>query len=372
MMQLGDFFRRFVPTVSCSQGKRTQGAVLIIVLWFLVIATLLISTVAMEIRLSAQTVFHHRQSVDTWAAILQGLHAAQMELMLQRMPPAEETLKIPPGERENPLLRFDGRVLKLSHPIPDTVQVRIYDHVGKINLLRLSTPQLRDLISRLIGSEEPEDIDKLIDTWEDWRDQDDLKRLNGAEKDYYEKLDPPYTPRNANPESVYELALIKGFSEVLKDIDLNEVFTIYGERPGINPNLATPRTLALIPKMDEEAADALVQARNEEAFENTNEIKERLTPDQFQKFAGWIHFASGNFYTIVVEPTDKKNTQENAENDADNDAEASSTANLEDKPKARWAYMQIVQVNSGYAAPPRVLMTIPYGKVPAASLLHSE
>jgi len=48
----------------------------------------------------------------------------------------------------------------------------------------------------------------LEDAWHDWIDGDELKRINGAEKDYYETLSPPYEPRNSRLETVEELLLI--------------------------------------------------------------------------------------------------------------------------------------------------------------------
>jgi hypothetical protein len=56
----------------------------------------------------------------------------------------------------------------------------------------------------------------------DWTDGDDDKREVGAERDDYERLDPPITPRNGPIESIEELLLVKGVTpELLYGEDFN-------------------------------------------------------------------------------------------------------------------------------------------------------
>jgi general secretion pathway protein K len=323
--------------------------VLIMVLWFLIIATLLVSTVALEIRLSAKTAYHHRQATLDWALLWQGIHAAHMELMLQRMPADEDSAEIPLSERQDPRLQFDGRVLKTSYPTQSTLQ--IYDHAGKINWQRLSVPMLRDLLAQLLAHDDPRAIDSLLDTWQDWKDSDDLKRLNGAEKEYYLKRDPPYTPRNGEFETLDEMRLIKGFDALFKDITLDEVFTLYGEFSGVNPNLATPATLALLPGLDEAAVTEIIAARTLSPLKSVDDLHERLTPEQLQKIRPWLHFSMGNFYTIYLST-------------APQDEDSAHAA-----PASEWAYQMIVHVDRNYNAPPRVLQVTPYARRPQ-SLTH--
>lgn len=334
---------------------RTDGAVLIMVLWFLAIATLLVSTVAVEIRLSAKLVLNQKQTVAQWAEVQRAFHAAQMELMLQRMPPSPEELEIPLPERENRLNHFDGRPITPSYPVPDHITIRIYDHAGKINLQRLSVPQFRDLMKTFVGDTEPLKIDALLDAWQDWRDADDLKRINGAEKDYYETLSPPYEPRNGMPETVFELGLVKGFGEAFGDLDLEEVFTVYENRPNVNPNLATRKTLSLLPGMTEEALEMILAARAEGDLKNIQELKKFFTlPDQLRQLTPWLNFAHGTTYTITIE------VHEPGKPKGDDEEPNKAPANKR-KP---YVYSAIVQLYRGYGAPPRVLMVNPYARLP--------
>jgi hypothetical protein len=49
----------------------------------------------------------------------------------------------------------------------------------------------------------------------DWLDGDDSKREGGAEREDYEKMDPPLSPRNGLVESIDELLLVKGMTAAI-------------------------------------------------------------------------------------------------------------------------------------------------------------
>jgi general secretion pathway protein K len=49
----------------------------------------------------------------------------------------------------------------------------------------------------------------------DWRDSDDLHRLNGAENDYYRSLTPPYSAKNGPFDTVEDLLWVRGMSSDL-------------------------------------------------------------------------------------------------------------------------------------------------------------
>jgi DNA uptake protein ComE-like DNA-binding protein len=65
---------------------------------------------------------------------------------------------------------------------------------------------------------------QIIDAILDWLDPDDIARPNGAEREYYAGLSPPYAPKNGPFETVEELLLVKGITPQLlygMDIDRN-------------------------------------------------------------------------------------------------------------------------------------------------------
>ena len=60
---------------------------------------------------------------------------------------------------------------------------------------------------------------ELVDKFQDWVDEDDLVRPDGAENDFYLDAPIPYEPANQPISSLRELALIGGFREEFFDID---------------------------------------------------------------------------------------------------------------------------------------------------------
>jgi len=352
-----------------------KGAVLIIVLWFITIATVLVATLATEIRLSATLVFHNKSNVQLWADTLAAVNMAKMELLIARMPPDEEYNKIPLSERRNRLFYFDGQELDLAYSAPKTVKVRAYDHAGKINLLTLNDMTFRQLLEKRVG-DDAEKLDSLLDAWRDWIDNDELKRLNGAEKeDYYEKLENPYAPRNGRLETVGELLLIKGFDEVFKDVNLDAAFTIYGGHNRINPNIATREALSMVPGLDDGSITQILTKRVKEEFKANGDLNLIVEGESLSKALAWIDVKkTTNYYTIAVqlkspeelqalaqaEESGKESEEKVLENQEDSKESPPSNAQ---SPSEENAYMVTVQILS-MSRPPKVLMVNPYGVLP--------
>jgi general secretion pathway protein K len=73
---------------------------------------------------------------------------------------------------------------------------------------------------------EPRTIISSVKDWLDSGDDDTITGLNGAESDYYQSLDPPYSCRNGQLTYLDELTLIRGIT--------SDLFQGQGERPGIS------------------------------------------------------------------------------------------------------------------------------------------
>jgi general secretion pathway protein K len=348
---------------------KQRGAVLILVLWTIALATLLVSTIASEVRLSAKAVFYHRAGVDNRAKLLKAAQYAQFEIMLQRMPTEEEEKKkekkdpnntLQLSEADYPLLRFNGQPLEMSHQMPEGIKIRIYDHAGMLNIRRLTSPQWRDLFKQKLGEDNPEKLDSFVQCWEDWLDSDDLNRLNGAEKDYYLTLDPPYEPRNSAPETVEELRLIKGFDELFKDIDLSSVFTIYGTLSGVNPNYATAETLLMIPGLNEENVEKIMGLRKAQEIKSNTDLQDYILPNDLQKATPWFHYvkSGSNFYTIAIQ------MESDAKPALNVNKKTEETPKEKVEKKREYGYLMTVE-SKGYALPPRILRIDPLGVLPS-------
>jgi len=362
---------------------KQQGIIIIVVMWFIAMMTLMISTLAIESRLSAKLVMHNQDNLQAWSDILKLLQMAEMELLMARMPlaPDDEERQLYLQDNKNWYFRFDGRELPLAYAtteskitLPDNLAVRIYDHAGFINLRYLNVTQMHDLLEKRIGND-VEKIGQLLDAWQDWIDNDELKRLNGAEKEYYEELKPPYAPRNAMIETTEELLLIKDFAEVFKDMELETTFTVYGNMNGLNPNLATKEALSMLPGLSAAGVDKILERRQEKEFQNLadfnlflSEFSDIISLEEQAKLRPWLNFSTTNYYTIMIlkkKYQSIKFSKEDAEktlekSDKDKMAQAALPPESDKNQRAYSATVQFI----GFNEQPKILMVNPYGVVP--------
>mgnify|MGYP001772747251 CR=1 FL=1 len=118
------------------------------------------------------------------------------------------------------------------------VKVSLQDSNGLISLVTFRTDVFNNLLKFLGIEEERRRI--IIDSFLDWIDQDDFTRLNGAEKDYYER-EGKAKPRNYEIQYKEELSMIRGMDkELYKKI---EPFITILPNSGFNPNTARREVL---------------------------------------------------------------------------------------------------------------------------------
>ncbi len=145
------------------------------------------------------------------------------------------------------------------------VKVTIHDETAKLPLNRLNEQQLHFLFEEL--GFESGDQDELTDCLLDWIDADELKRINGAEKDDYEReYGKEILPSNGIIVSWDEFRLIKGFRENFFDPNglpndkmkaLKAACSIYHGFP-INVNGANELALQSMAKSLNFEADAML------------------------------------------------------------------------------------------------------------------
>jgi general secretion pathway protein K len=277
-------------------------------MWTAVLLTILVTAMASKVRLSARTAFNNQLAADDYTQMMSALHSAEMEILLERMsPPIDAPIETDSeGEILDRSLRFDGRPLRLSYPTPDDMVVRIINHSGMINLNRIPRASMQLLIEKrlqdITGEEaDPEEVQNLLAAWTDWTDLNDLEGINGAERDYYEALDPPYLPRN-NPEldSVNELLHVRGFAELFEGVDLESAFTIYGNNRQLNINVATREALSLLPGLTPALIDDLLAVRAVDSLSNRGEIGEVIPFENLTELSPWLSNETSDFYTLYV------------------------------------------------------------------------
>lgn len=107
-----------------------------------------------------------------------------------------------------------------QNALTDTSAVPVFglvDEAGKLNLNKASQAMLEAL---------PGMTQELAAAIIDWRDTNDELTANGAESEIYLRKQPPYECKNADFESIEELALVNGADRILlygEDANLNGV-----------------------------------------------------------------------------------------------------------------------------------------------------
>ncbi|MFK5894178.1 MAG: type II secretion system protein GspK [Pseudomonadota bacterium] len=282
---------------------KQRASILIIVLWIISISIVLVSVLAKNTRLSATIVMRQQEALDEWSKMLAVINMAKMEVLLNQGNSFVNALKTSlknPSKSEKKNYLFNGEKIKLSYPGNDDLVIRIYDLSGKINLSKITRANFKKLLQKKAGPENQK-IDELLDAWQDWTDKDNLKRINGAEKNYYSQKELAYLPRNAPLQSVNELALIKGFDELFGHYDYSQVFTLYGNnRSQLNPNIANKETILLVPGIDEELAEEIISNRNIAPFANISEFNNLIPANVASKVKGWFALSKSRFYAIVI------------------------------------------------------------------------
>lgn len=168
---------------------------------------------------------------------------------------------------------------------------------------------------------EPDQIEIIIDSLLDWRDSDDLHRLNGAEKKEYEALDDPYIPRNGKIEDPGEFMLVYGTDVLQGKFDQYEVFTIHNTQGKINFNSLTPTLLDFVMEGDTDRIEAYREDQKVYGTFNSAMARQVMGDERFDLLQPFLTFSDGSnkYYSITaigqanVKRQDEEEKQEDEE-----------------------------------------------------------
>jgi general secretion pathway protein K len=158
--------------------------------------------------------------------------------------------------------RLDGREYRMG----DTVLVSLQDMRGLVSINGTSLDGFgRERIERLLHTWDVPDIKAtaLTDALLDYRDADDLRRLNGAERDEYRSVGAEADLRNADLLSPTEVLKVYGWRDTPElwgpDPITEHISTQRGS--GFNPNAAGWRALVAMAGIEAATAKSLVDTR---------------------------------------------------------------------------------------------------------------
>jgi general secretion pathway protein K len=183
-----------------------------------------------------------------------------------------------------------------EYPRGHTV-IQIIDMERKFNLAAIRNEQFSPILQRAIESMgvDPAQVTDIVESYLDWIDPDDNKRLHGAESEFYVNLNPaaPYVAKNGMVDDISELLLIRGMTpEVFfgpgragsmptmgsaprsaplgqlgavgggSSAGLVDLFTtISAAGMAVNVNTASAEVLQLLPGMDATLAQSIMDTR---------------------------------------------------------------------------------------------------------------
>jgi len=236
------------------------GFALVVVILVMLISSFLASQLIMQIRTDMRIAANNQERVVDRMLAEGGISLGIFRLIDQPGIDYEEKLGGPK--------LLGGHVYET---VLSTGKIEYYavSESGKIDLNRAPIELMRKFLA--YQGLEDDEIDVVVDSWQDWRDNDDLHRANGAERNYYEELENPYIPRNGRIEDPGEFFLIRGTGALRGKFDPYAVFTVDNNSPKININELSPEML-----------DFLIGG-NKELAKRVREEQESLLPDRLTK-----------------------------------------------------------------------------------------
>jgi len=182
-----------------------RGAALILVLWIFIFLFVVAFDFSASVREEASAARRYGDETQGYylavAAFERGLYD-----FLQR----EANRRTQPNQTFTDLFDGSWREERLGDGL---YRVRLIDEGGKININRADENLLRRIFTNLGVAEPRRTI--LVDSILDWRDPDDLHRVNGAESDYYQSLPAPYAAKNGPLDTVEDLLWVRGVTAAL-------------------------------------------------------------------------------------------------------------------------------------------------------------
>ena len=268
--------KRLSKTLPGSGGQ--AGIALVVVLWLLAVLSFLAIGFIADIRSQAHLFLNETGSSRARALADAGIHLGIRELY------RKENLE----EGRLPWLR-DGSPYKIK--LGETeLSVSLHDEGGKVDINVASEDLMRGLGQAL--DIDTNEWDKVVDAILDWRDDDDLKRLNGAESNSYEQEGLPYGAKNGFFQSIDEVQQVLGVDHV-KYRKLQHAVTIYSGRDAVSPANAPRAVLLALPGVAEQEVDALLATREANRYHVPRDVLPTLS-----NVSKWLHGDEGPVYTV--------------------------------------------------------------------------
>lgn len=246
-----------------------RGVALIAVLWVFIFLSVVAFDFTASVREEGMTANRFLEETDGYFLAMTGFEKGVYELLGQyskAMAGASQSIDLIDGE---------WREMNAGEGF---YRVRMVDEWGKVNLNRANEETLRRIFANLDIEEPRRTI--LVDSILDWRDEDRLHRLNGAEDDYYLSLSPSYTARNGPFDLVDDLLWVRGMThelffgteeEGIGRVGIKDIFTVDSQQEKVNLLTASAEVIHLLTGVSLEKSRSFTEERKK--------VSRKILPD---------------------------------------------------------------------------------------------
>lgn len=225
---------------SCARVERPAGVALVGTLWLLALLTLIGLNLSASSRIELKLTANLKAAAAARHAADAGINWAQWSLTQPGT-----TGWLADGSQRS--LELEGL----------QILVTLADEQGKIDLNEAG-PQLLEGLFRAVEVEEATAV-ALSEAILDWRDEDDLRRPNGAELDEYLAAGRD-APGNRAFERPEELKQVLGMDAALYQRVL-PALTLLSNKAEVNPQMAPPLVLRALQGLSEDAIEQFIESR---------------------------------------------------------------------------------------------------------------
>ncbi|MBL7204770.1 MAG: general secretion pathway protein GspK [Desulfobacteraceae bacterium] len=298
--------------------KNQKGIALFLVLWVLALLSVIVGEFCFAMRTEVNMTRNFKEQTEAYYIALAGLNRAIGELIRNEVV-RQKTAKKPESKMEENEEDSESqwRMNVDIAPVPfgqGKFEVKIGNESGKININGANESLLKMMLNAFDIEEQQKSV--IIASIMDWRDKNDLHRLNGAEDSYYGSLPEPYECKNGDFDSVEELLMVRGVTPEIFYGGLKDVVTVFkpperrkklsgGYRviapnfDKININAASKKMLLALPSMTDKLTQAIMDYRKESDFKSLTEVSSLIGPDVYNAILPYISLETSPFYTIT-------------------------------------------------------------------------
>ena len=242
---------------------RSKGIALVLVLWVLTLLTVM----AVGLTQTQRTETALLENQIGGARFRAAAEAAVAYTMLTFLSPAqEETLGSGIGKSDTTPPWIPNGVPRLWQFDGQPMSIAVFNEKSRINLNQ-ATPQLLTALIQAVGVAD-DDAARLADAIADWRDDDDLSLLNGAEDPDYKDAGRPLGAKDAPFSTVEELQQVLGMEPLLYQRLAPELTVDTADRVP-DTRFASPAVLAAMEGIPLEEAQTRVEERDSPLFEGS-------------------------------------------------------------------------------------------------------